>query len=59
MIIKNHPEFIPHPQPPPIIPPPCPVFVWANAEIPKTNEIVNTISNLFIVFLLAKILLIL
>ena len=48
MIMKGHPEFIPQPQPPPIMPPPRPVLISANAEIVKTNKTVKTIITLFI-----------
>ena len=55
MMRKNHPEFIPHPQPPPIMPPPWPVLIWAQAEILKTKKTVKTIINCFIFFLLSKV----
>jgi len=50
MITINHPEFIPHPdpQPPPIMPPPRPVLIWAKAEILNENKTVKTIITLFI-----------
>jgi hypothetical protein len=52
MIMKGHPELIPHPHPPPIMPPPRPVLISANAEILKTTKPVKTIIPLFILALL-------